>query len=174
MVESLQALSSVPAAAGLKFFCQCASHWQFRLIIPGTDTCWSSLHDFGRNYKPPIPKWGKQEVQTDDSSSLTSSLWLLISERTLKTCVPHSHSHPDWLKTMLSGIMQIPETVTPKCGVYYEYIWIYPISSLSDPVLCQMKSLIPSFLCLCDDKQFGEKACTLFAHLTIMVLLATF
>ena len=31
---------------------------------------------------------------------------------------------------MLSVVMQIPETVTPKCGVYYEYIWLYPISCL--------------------------------------------
>lgn len=40
-------------------FCQRVSLWQFCLIIPGTDTCWSSLHDLGRNYKQPFPKWGK-------------------------------------------------------------------------------------------------------------------
>lgn len=72
--------------------------------------------------------------------------------------------------------MQIPETVTPKCGVYYEYIGIYRISSLCDLVfvLCQMQLLIP--LCFCYDEQIGEKAYSFFffffAHVTIMVLLA--
>lgn len=34
----------------------CCRGTEFCLIIPGTDTCWGSLFDFGRNYKPPIPK----------------------------------------------------------------------------------------------------------------------
>lgn len=48
MVVSSQALSSVPAAVGIKC-CAGAQHTgSFCPFIPGTDTCWSSLHDGGR------------------------------------------------------------------------------------------------------------------------------
>lgn len=53
-------------------------------------------------------------------------------------------------------------TVTPKCGVYYEYILYHLYLILFFVVLCQMQLLIPSFYVFCNDKQFGEKRYNFF------------
>ncbi|KAM7423090.1 hypothetical protein PAMA_010898 [Pampus argenteus] len=47
MVVSSQALSSAPTAVGITF-CASARHTGSFVSVPGTDTCWSSLHDVGR------------------------------------------------------------------------------------------------------------------------------
>lgn len=110
--------------------------------------------DFGRNYKPPIPKLGgsnRWHLQFPDQQFVVN---IGKNIEDMRPTFPQpsrlTQSYAIWYL-----VMQIPETVTPKCGVYYEYIWIYPISSIC---FCPMSNAIPSFLCVCNEKQFGEKA----------------
>lgn len=109
-------------------------------------------------------------------NSLTSSLWLFVQERTLKSVHPHiptaiptdsklcclvsCYANPRDSDTKMWCILWIYMNIS-----YIIFIWV---------CFCPMSYAIvySLILCVCNNKQFVEKVYNFFAHVTIMVLLA--
>lgn len=133
-------------------FCQYLSHWQLGCIISSTNIFWSNWFYCDKNQKI-----GRDMKSVFPRHHLSSQL----------------QNHASW-----KLVMQNPETVIPKCGVYYQYKWKYilyhPLLSELLAVLCQIQLLIPQCISICEWEVYIYICVHFlhFLHVTIMFFLS--